>query len=123
LRHQGILVVEDDSAIREMVAAFLEESGYEARTAANGREGLDLLSGWRPDLVILDMMMPVLDGRGFRDAQMAHDDWRHIPVIVLSATRAFLSQEETVGAGAVISKPFDLDTLLGLVEEWVGREI
>ena len=106
-----------------MVAAFLDESGYEARTAANGQEGLDVLPTWRPDLVILDMMMPVLDGRGFRAVQMSHDDWRHIPVIVLSATRAFLSQEETVGARAVIAKPFDLDTLLGLVEEWVGKEV
>jgi CheY-like chemotaxis protein len=106
-----------------MVAAFLDESGYDARMAANGQEGLDLLADWRPDLVILDMMMPVLDGRGFRAAQLAHAEWRHIPVIVLSATRAFLSQDETVGAGAVISKPFDLDTLLGLVEEWVGKDV
>ena len=106
-----------------MVAAFLDESGYEARTAANGREGLEILSTWRPDLVILDMMMPIMDGRGFRAVQMGHDDWRRIPVIVLSATRAFLSQEETVGARVVIAKPFDLDTLLGLVEEWVGKEI
>jgi CheY-like chemotaxis protein len=106
-----------------MVAAFLEESGYETRTAANGHEGLEMLATWRPDLVILDMRMPVLDGRGFRAAQMSHDDWRRIPVIVLSATRAFLSQEETVGARAVIAKPFDLDALLGLVEEWIGKEI
>jgi CheY-like chemotaxis protein len=106
-----------------MVAAFLDESGYEARTAANGREGLDVLATWRPDLVILDMMMPVMDGRGFRAVQMANDEWRRIPVIVLSATRAFLSPEETVGARAVIAKPFDLDTLLGLVEEWIGREV
>jgi two-component system, chemotaxis family, chemotaxis protein CheY len=106
-----------------MVAAFLDESGYEARTAADGREGLDVLATWRPDLVILDMMMPILDGRGFRAIQMGHDEWRRIPVIVLSATRAFLSQEETVGAGAVIAKPFDLDALLGLVEQWVGKEV
>jgi CheY-like chemotaxis protein len=106
-----------------MVAAFLDESGYEARTAANGQEGLDVLSTWRPDLVILDMMMPVMDGRGFRAVQMAHDDWRRIPVIVPSATRAFLSREETVGARAVIAKPFDLDALLSLVEEWVGKEV
>ena len=106
-----------------MVAAFLDESGYDARTAVNGHEALQTLQTWRPDLVILDMMMPIMDGRGFRAAQMSHDDWRHIPVIVLSATRAFLSQEETVGARAVIAKPFDLDTLLGLVEEWVGKEV
>jgi CheY-like chemotaxis protein len=106
-----------------MVASFLDESGYLARTAANGREALDLLARWRPDLIVLDMMMPVMDGRAFRAVQMAHDDWRRIPVIVLSATRSFLSQEETVGAMAVIAKPFDLDTLLTLVEEWVGREV
>jgi CheY-like chemotaxis protein len=106
-----------------MVAAFLEESGYETRTAANGHEGLDILATWRPDLVILDMMMPVMDGRGFRAVQMSHADWRRIPVIVLSATRAFLSQEETVGARAVIAKPFDLDPLLELVEEWIGKEV
>ena len=106
-----------------MIAAFLHESGYEVRSAANGQEGLELLAGWRPSLIVLDMMMPVLDGRGFRAAQVSREDWRRIPVIVLSATRAFLSPEETVGAMAVIAKPFDLDTLLTLVEQWVGREV
>jgi CheY-like chemotaxis protein len=116
-------VVEDDEAIREMIAVCLEETGYEARTAPNGQQGLDVLPTWRPDLIVLDMMMPILDGRGFRAIQMADEDWRRIPVIVLSATRAFLTEEETVGAKAVIAKPFDLDTLLPLVEEWVGREV
>jgi CheY-like chemotaxis protein len=106
-----------------MVAALLDESGYEVRSAGNGREGLEVLAGWRPNLIVLDMMMPVMDGKGFRAVQMGHKEWRHIPVIVLSATRAFLSEEETVGARAVIAKPFDLDALLALVEEWVGREV
>lgn len=114
-----VLVVDDDRAIRNLLADVLADEGYEVRVAGNGQAALDVMAGWRPDLIVLDMAMPVMDGRGFRDVQLASEDWREIPVLVLSATAAFLSDDATIGAKAVLGKPFEVDDLLGLVAQWV----
>ena len=119
----AILVVEDDAALRDLLATILEDAGYQVRSTANGRDALDALADERPELIVLDMQMPVLDGQGFRAAQTAHPDWRRIPVIIVSATRAFLAEEETLGASAVLEKPFNVEHLLALVREWVGRVV
>jgi two-component system chemotaxis response regulator CheY len=119
----SILVVEDDDSIRMVLTEFLEENGYAVRGARNGRDALTTLADWRPDLIVLDMLMPIMDGHAFRVEQMAHPTWRTIPVIIVSATQAFLSDEETIGARAVIAKPFDFDELLQLVRQWAGRDV
>jgi CheY-like chemotaxis protein len=117
----AILIVEDDASLRDLLATILEDEGYAVRSAANGRDGLDALADEPPELIVLDMQMPVLDGQGFRAVQMAHPDWRHIPVIIVSATRAFLAEDETIGAKAVLEKPFNVDQLLALVRQWIGH--
>jgi len=99
----------------------LLDDGYEVRPAANGLAALEVMADWLPDLIVLDMAMPVMDGRGFRDVQLANPGWRDIPVLVLSATAAFLKDEATVGAKAVLGKPFEVDELLELVARWVPR--
>ena len=102
-----------------MVAAFLDESGYEARMAANGQEGLEILAAWRPDLVILDMMMPVLDGRGFRSALLATPELSEIPIVVYSAVSGL---EELPGIVGHVRKGFDNpDVLLGFLEAACAR--
>jgi len=114
-------VVEDDASLRNMLAELLRDGGLEVRTAIHGEAALTVLEEWRPDLILLDMRMPVMDGKSFRGRQMANPAWRDIPVVVMSATERFLGEEETIGAKAVLAKPFDFDQLFALVETWIDR--
>jgi|SRR5579871_854269 len=81
-----LLLVEDDAAIRESLAEALEQEEFEVLTAANGREALTLLrEGPRPSAILLDLMMPVMDGWDFRHEQLQDPALRNIPVLVISA--------------------------------------
>src|SRR4051794_37746057 len=81
-----VLLVEDNDATREAVSLILESDGYQVMTAANGRKALDRLRGGaRPDLILLDLMMPVMDGWQFRAEQRRDQVLADIPVIVCSA--------------------------------------
>src|SRR5437879_6509382 len=81
-----ILVVEDDTATRDALSLILEAEGFGVMGAANGQEALDQLRGSRrPDLILLDLMMPVMDGWQFRRAQAQDPALSAIPVVVLSA--------------------------------------
>ena len=113
-----ILIVEDDPELRALFAQILADQGYAVRTAGDGLAALEQIAAERPTLILLDMMMPVMDGHAFRRAQMADPRWRGIPVIVVSATSEFLEADATLGAKAIIGKPFDFDELLTLVETW-----
>ncbi len=111
-----ILVVDDDPAILDVVADILRESGYRVETAVNGAEALRKLAGIRPDAVLLDLMMPVMDGWTFvaeyrRDAECAT-----IPIVVMSAARDVVAAARELGAQACITKPFEIDALLDTVE-------
>ena len=114
-----ILLVEDDSALRDVLADILTDEGYEVDCATNGREALDRLSGDAPspDLIVLDLLMPVMDGWAFRDAQRKSPRLSRIPTVVLSASyppdgRRIRSLE----AEAVLSKPVGMERLLGALE-------
>jgi CheY-like chemotaxis protein len=118
-----VLIVDDDRAIRELLADVLGDEGYEARWAEHGEVALQVLGEWPADLIVLDMAMPVMDGTAFRAVQLAHPEWKSIPVVVLSATAGFLSEDATIGAKAVLGKPFEVDELLELVGRWITREV
>ena len=115
-----VLVVEDEPSVRGLVAEALEAEGYEIRAAADGLEALGVLERWRPDLIVLDLMMPVMDGWSFRARQLALGEAAGIPVVVLSAAYEARRQGEALGAAAVVPKPFDLEALLGTVGRLVG---
>jgi DNA-binding response OmpR family regulator len=110
-----VLVVDDDDDLRHVLALSLREEGYEVRTARDGREAWRLLPRFRPDLIVLDLMMPVTDGRAFRSRQLADGSWAEIPVIVLSAARNLPAEAKALRPAAVIPKPFELDALLAAV--------
>ena len=115
--HCPVLIVEDDADLREMMAQLLSLEGFHAATVANGREALDYLhNGETPDLILLDLMMPVMDGWEFRRLQQADPEIARVPVIVLSA----LDQSRTaeVSAQAFLKKPLDFDRLLELVRSY-----
>ena len=107
-----ILIVEDDPDTREMLARFLEIAGYEVAQAANGLEALDVLrSGAEASVILLDLMMPIMDGWQFRAAQTRDPLLSHIPVVVVTAAGA-RERIPAIDADAWLSKPIDLDGLL-----------
>ncbi len=119
-RESRILVVDDDPSIRGFLAEALADEGYDVKVAGNGQEALAVASQWQPDLILLDLMMPVLDGWGFREAQRRIERLATVPVIVLSATRDLPARTEQLEPARVFPKPFDLDTLLASILEMTG---
>ena len=81
----AVLLVEDDIDTREVMARTLEKSGWAVSEAGNGQEALDVMSSVQPRLILLDLMMPVMDGFGFLAALRARPEWQHIPVVVVTA--------------------------------------
>jgi CheY-like chemotaxis protein len=116
--HCPVLIVEDDADLREMMAQLLALEGYNAATVANGREALQYLHDGheRPDVILLDLMMPVMDGWEFRRRMQADPDVAQVPVIVLSALDQ--SRAADVDAQAFLKKPLDFDRLLQLVRQY-----
>ncbi|HEV7663198.1 MAG TPA: response regulator [Chloroflexota bacterium] len=110
-----VLVVDDDPAIRGLVADALRLEGYIVDIAAHGREALDAVRARRPATVILDLMMPVMDGFSFMEACHKEHLCRDVPIVVISAAQDVLRQLNDVTVHACIQKPFDLDYLVRTV--------
>ncbi len=109
-----ILVVEDNADIRELLLEFLEGHGYEVDVSAHGGEALQrLCEGRLPDLVLLDLTMPVMDGWALRNALLKDPAWKGLPVIVISALSDGLQPPDIA---ASLAKPIDLDLLLATLE-------
>jgi len=122
---QRILIVEDDADIRDLLEIVLSSSGYDVETAANGRLGLERLKTFTPDLILLDLAMPELDGIGFLKAKRDQYDVRDIPVIVLSARDKNTDVIEAVEVGAdnYIIKPFNTDAVLNSIRRLIPSRI
>jgi len=114
-----ILVVEDEEMIRESIVEFLDDSGYQAVGAAHGREALEKLaaSDPLPCLILLDLMMPVMDGRTFREQQLQMPQIAAIPVIVFSAYRDVAVAASEMNAAGHLEKPLRLPDLLRKVRQ------
>jgi CheY-like chemotaxis protein len=112
-----ILIVEDDDDIREALTQILELEGYAVREAANGRQALDISRAEpTPSLILLDLMMPVMDGWQFRAEQMKDPVLSKVPVVVISADLSIQEKAASFGAASVLPKPISLDRLLRAVE-------
>jgi two-component system chemotaxis response regulator CheY len=112
-----VLIVEDDAVVRAVLVESLRFEGYEVRAAADGAAALAVLGQWIPNLILLDLMMPGMDGWAFRDQQRALASVREVPVVVVSASRELSRAAEALHPAAVVPKPFDLDALLATVEQ------
>lgn len=110
-----VLAVEDDRDLRHFYETLLGEAGYEVRTAADGGEALAEIEQRRPDIVLLDLMMPRMDGYRFLQEMRSRPEHRSTPVIVLTAALG-RGQHRVAGADALLHKPFDIDGLLRAVE-------
>lgn len=117
-----ILIVEDEFAIADMLSALLEDEGYRVVLASNGREGLLRLADTEihADLVLCDVMMPVLDGREMRKAMKADPALKDVPIVLMSAAEEATAINNGI-SGPFLSKPFDLDDLLKIIEEQIGK--
>lgn len=112
---RALLLVEDDPDIRDALAELLQEEGFAVATASNGREGLDRLAEVeRPCLILLDIDMPVMDGREFMAQVRADPELRDCTVLIVTATRG----ASPLGADGLLKKPFDIEELLGAVERY-----
>jgi CheY-like chemotaxis protein len=120
MRPASILVVDDDPDILEALSAVMNEEGFSVRAARNGQEALDLVGAVPPALILLDLMMPVMDGREFGSRIRGCPDWANIPIIVLSADRDARSTAQDLDAAGCLAKPFELDALFGLVRSVVA---
>jgi two-component system, OmpR family, response regulator MprA len=116
-----VLVVEDDRAVRDALTRALQLEGYRVLTAADGRAGLDTVSEQRPDAVILDVMMPVLDGLSACRRLRARRD--RTPVLILTARAEVPDRVSGLDAGAddYLAKPFDLEELLARLRALLRR--
>lgn len=114
-----ILVIDDDPDICTSLSAIFTDDGYRVITAKNGQEGLDRARADQPDVILLDVMMPVLDGYGFLDAQRADPSISDIPVIVLSAG---LMLDRIPKEIPRLPKPPELLALFALVESRAHRK-
>lgn len=120
---QKILLIEDNNDVRETTAAILELARYQVITATNGREGVDLAMKEKPDLIICDIMMPVLDGYGVLHLLSKNRETAGIPFIFLSAKAERSDQRKGMDMGAddYIAKPFDDIELLSAIESRLKR--
>ena len=108
-----VLVVDDEPGIRQFVTSALEGEGFEVASAANGQLAVDAAAEERPDLVVLDMMLPRLDGQQVAEQiRRLHGD---VPFLLITADARPREKAERVGAFAFLSKPFDVDELVTVV--------
>lgn len=113
-----VLIVEDAPDIRNLLIEFLSDSGYQVDVATNGARALSRVSVNRPDVVLLDLMMPVMTGWEFCQRLRALPGGSDIPVIVISATHGIAQQASAAQATDYLAKPFTLDELLAKVSRY-----
>jgi len=112
------MIVEDDSDFQDIYSLYLRGESYEVVTACNGQEGLAVLEKETPDLIILDLIMPVMDGEEFYVRLREQPKWRHIPVLVASVNENMPQRvKELGGVAGNLRKPFGIDSLLEKIRE------
>jgi CheY-like chemotaxis protein len=118
-----ILIADDDPDVRESLRLLLELNGHSVDEARNGREALETLggSGTRPCVILLDLMMPVMDGWQFRRAQLQNPAVADVPVLVISAVPSHMQRTDELAAHRIFAKPFDYDALLTEVDALCGH--
>lgn len=117
-----ILIVDDEKDLVEILTFRLEAAGYDVVSAQNGQEGLEKAKSEKPDLVLLDVMMPKMDGYQVCRALKLDGKYKKVPIIILTAKveEGDKRTGETVGADGYITKPFDSGELLAKIKELIG---
>ncbi|NNB91001.1 response regulator [Corallococcus sp. AB004] len=113
-----VLIVDDEFGIVEAVRDLLSDEGYRTATALNGREALERMRQERPSMILLDYMMPVLNGPGVLESMQKDPALRDVPVVMMSASPPDFWQH--LPCAGFLPKPFDIEQLLGMVRRMVG---
>jgi diguanylate cyclase len=116
-----VLIVEDEKPIRELLDDFLSDEGFDTLLAENGQRGIELARTEQPDLVLMDLMLPLLDGFAAMRALKEDPETRKIPVVVMSANSVLLLHlSDQLLADETLRKPFDLDQVLHVIQSRIG---
>ena len=118
--NRTVLLVEDDKDIRDSMRELLESEGYEVECGANGQEALDVLQSLKnlPKVILLDLMMPVMDGFTFRERQMLDDRISGIPIVIVTADAQVNAKKARIGASGSLKKPVNIDDILSIVSRF-----
>ncbi|WP_394821688.1 response regulator [Pendulispora albinea] len=118
-----ILLVDDEYALVDTLRDFLEDEGYLVESANDGQKALDLMAMHPPDLLISDVMMPIMDGKALLRFMRNEEALRAVPVVLVSAVRRQISlpaTEDIPPFAAFLRKPFQLEKLLTIVASLIG---
>ena len=124
---QKILIVDDETAILERLSGLLRASGWSVITASNGREALEKVTAGRPDAIVLDMIMPEMDGFQLARSLKSHLDYRNIPILAATSLCSGADRKRCLAAGCddYVAKPFTTEqlqrSLTGLIERHLSR--
>jgi len=118
-----VLLVDDESDLRESIAELLQFEGYQVAEVSNGQEALDFLRKFAPPpcLVLLDMMMPVMGGKEFRRAQLSDPKIAKIPIAVMTAGRLTSEVIQELAPQELIKKPINLEAFLETIQRYCGE--
>ena len=111
-----VLVIEDEALIASVTAETLSDEGYEVRTAADGCAALQLVTDWWPCLILLDILLPVMDGHAFLRELWRLDDRARTPVVLVSGAGGPMLSGVSVRVADVIHKPFNLDRVVAVAD-------
>jgi DNA-binding response OmpR family regulator len=112
-----ILIVDDDPDILQTLALCLSTEGYKILMASNGREALDVVENERPSVILLDLMMPVMNGWDFRRKQRETPAFANIPVLLMSAGAHMATVSGELNAAGYVTKPVEMSDLLAVVQQ------
>ena len=116
-----VLIVEDEEAVRELEKFILEQQGYDVMEARDGLEGLAKAEFRKPDLILLDLMMPDVSGGRMFDEMKRHPTTSGLPIVVVTGKPdAHEMFDDEIGPDNVIMKPFEADTLLERIRTHIG---
>ena len=116
-----ILVVDDEFGNAEVLSVILEEAGYRVYQASNGAEGLRRAEELRPDIVLADFMMPVMNGADMARALRAGQDGHKLKIVMNSSLSESVIRKHFDGYDAFMQKPFDVEKLLAIIRRLSGR--
>ena len=117
-----VLIVEDNDDLRALLGDVLDEAGFEVLAVSNGAEALQAADGWRPAVIVLDLMMPVMDGAAFLRERRQVPWLASVPVLVLTAHPYHHRVLDGLGPSAVLRKPYELDEMIAAVQALCNGE-